>query len=265
MRRSRRPSLQSGVSPVPDYDGTGWTPLSGFARNRIDCWYPAWAVEGRRDVSASPPGVAVTQWNDMGPWGQHLTATYGSSAPELNRTQGVLNGRLAVRFQSTSARVIGDSVKHGAPTGGDKTLVLVCRLTSGDKWLFAKGSSDSTEDWVLGVIEGGQGYYDSGNFSYVEGGSVPNGSNIVLSASNSGNDHVVRVNGVQIASASRSGSVSNSTAPISIGVGRAGGDLVGNSSGCYVSEAICYRASLSTTALLKIERKLGAYYGCAVA
>lgn len=263
-RRGSKPSLQRGVNPAPDYDGSGWTPVDGYLRQWVDCWYPAWAVEGRAAATAeSAPAVAATQWNDMGPWGQHLTATYGVSSPELVRTRGVLNGRLAVRFPSSSDKLIGDGVKHGAPTGTEKTVIVVCYLSAGDKWLFARGNSDGDEDWVIASIEGGQGYYDSGNFSYVEGGSVPTGTNIVFSARNQSDTHVVRINGTQIATATRSGAQSASGGPISIGAGRGGG--TGNASGSYIAEAICYRTSLTDTALLKIERKLGAYYGCAVA
>ena len=260
MRRSRISSSRRGQYNIPDYDGNGWNPTKEFLYTSVDSWYPAWAVGGRDNASNDE----VLLWKDLGPFGQDLTASYGSTAPVAGKFAGILNGRQCVRFTSTSYRLLGDGNKHGAPTGGDKTVFAVVNVASGDQWAFSKGNSDTDEEWTLALLSGSC-YYDSGNAgsAYCYGGSYSTGTNLVISAKNNGGSHIFRVNGTQVVSSSGSGGTSSSTGGICIGKAR--NATTGSFNGSYIAEALVFRGPLDTAQMQSIERKLGAYYGCSVA
>lgn len=254
MRRTARKHVNHGMV-IPDY-GAGWNPTKVTRPNLMDCWYPAWAAGGTNTFTAVP---AITIWKDMGPWGQDLTATLGSTSPELERTVALLNGRPAVKFASTD--IMRGPEKVGAPTGGDKTIVTVILPVTGG-YIFGKGLSDSDEEWAA-YVETGYGYYDSGGGSaYVEGGGYGTSDvGHVVSFRNSGGTHVIRRDGTQVGSASRSSGIADSAGDITLGRCR---QTVGSYVG-KIAEAMCWRTVLSDTDLLDVERRLGRYYGITVA
>lgn len=245
----------SAIPAIPDYDGNGWNPGRVVQRELIACWYPAWAAQGCQNAGGA---LSVVSLRDMGPWGQTLSATLNVNAPTLSN-QSLLNGRAA--FDTQTAGLSGDETS-GAPTGTDKTVFVVFRgITGSNHWLFGKGATDATEEWILAALSGGL-YYDSGNAinPWVQGGAWSNDVNYVFSGRNSGNTHVVRLNGTQTATRTGSGSVSNTSGQISVGTTRSGG----GTSAAWVAEAISYRTALSDAQMLDVERRLGVYYGCAV-
>lgn len=253
----RRSSFR-GTYNIPNYDGMGWTPLANMFPEYIDCWYPAWSIGGR----ASGDDNSALIWKDMGYWRQDLTATYGSNAPVVSRYQTILNGRLCVSF-GAAQRLLGDGVKNGAPTGAQKTIITVVNVASGDQWAFSKGNSDSNEEWAQAFLSG-TNYYDSGGTNaYCQGGSYSTGTNLVVTSKNTSGTHIMRINGTQVISQTRSVGISSSTGGICIGMGRNGS--VGSFNGSYIAEAVAYRAPLDDSTIQIIERKFGAYYGCAVA
>lgn len=255
---SLRSSTLSKNLQIPDY-GSGWNPLKIKPVQYLDCWYPAWAAGG----SNTGAGVSVvTTWRDMGPYGQHLTATLGVDSPQLIRRDPDLNGRTSVNFATTD--VLRGAERVGSPTGGNKTIFVVWRGGSSvtDCWLFAKGTSDFSEEWIV-ISFTGSTYYDSGgNSAYVEGGGGHSANtNYVLCVRNNNGSHIVRRNGTQIATRSGGSGVSNTTGDITLGRGR---QTTGSMTG-RIAEAMCFRTTFTDAECLDVERRLGAYYGITVA
>lgn len=236
-----------GLPAIPDYDGTGWNPLRQYNRATLDCWYPAWAVKGNR-------------WLDMGPHGQHLTAV-GSPVPTVGPLSG-LKGRRAVQF--TSSDYYDGAEKASAPTGADKvTLVVWYPTSTSGAWLFGKGASDASEEWIHANLTGI--YYDSGSGSYVQGSAgTAHSANVgyVSCGKNNGNSHQVKLIGSSgydsgWTSASRAGRIANTASNIQIGRARAG---AGSYTG-YVAEAFCIRGTLSDALADELILKFAHYYG----
>ena len=247
LTKVSRSAERIGLPAIPDYDGRGWNPLRQYSRSILDCWYPAWAVRGN-------------VWLDMGPHAQHLTAS-GSPTPTIGPSSG-LKGRRAVLF--TSSDYYDGAEKASAPTGSNKVTIVVWYPTStANAWLFGKGASDASEEWIHANLGGL--YYDSGNGSYVQGAAgTAHSANVgyVSCGKNNGTSHQCKIIGSSgydsgWTSATRSGMISNTASNIQIGRARAGtGSFTG-----YIAEAFCIRGTQVDALADELILKFARYYG----
>lgn len=247
LTKVSRSAERIGLPPIPDYDGRGWNPLRQYSRSLLDCWYPAWAIKGNT-------------WLDMGPHGQHLTAV-GSPVPTIGPSDG-LNGHRAALL--TSSDYYSGAEKASAPTGASKvTLVVWYPTSTAGAWLFGKGTSDASEEWIHANLSGI--YYDSGSGSYVQGsGGTAHSANYgyVSCGKNNGTSHQVKMissSGYDSGwtSATRSTPLADSAANIQIGRARAG---TGSYTG-YIAEAFCIRGTLVDALADELILKFAQYYG----